>query len=447
MSKELTSFSATKLAKLITGRKISSSEVVSAFIEKIKTVNPQVNAVVAFDPDSALKEAKKIDKKSRSGHLIHPLLGVPCTIKDSIDVKGFVGAAGLVGRKKFIPTADATIVTKLKNAGAIILGKTNTPELTMSFHTTNLVYGTTKNPLNEKMTPGGSSGGAAAIVALKGSPFDVGSDTGGSIRWPAHCCGVYGLKPTAGRIARTGHIIDFHPANQSLTTLGPIANSIDDIELIYSVISGPDGVDPYVVDMPIKNSLKIDVSKLRVAYFINNGIFAVSEDITLVIEKTIRSLRKNKIHAKLVTPQGIETTAQIFKDFVNTGDWLKRIFDRYGATETSLPWLASSPDPSSSEYNKIFEAVSAYRSSMLAFWNQYDVLICPVAPSPAIELNLDYPAGFHSYNTAFNISGDPSLVMPMDFSKNLLPVGIQIVAPNWREDICLAVGRFIEKCK
>jgi len=198
-----------QLVKLISGKKLSSYEIVSSYIKRIESVNHKINAVVAFRPEEALKEAKKADADLLKGDIAGALHGIPCTIKDSFDTKGIISTAGTLGRVNHIPGSDATVVARLKKAGAIILGKTNTPELTMEFFTDNLVYRKTKNPYNLAHSPGGSSGGAAAIIAAAGSPFDIGTDTGGSIRFPAHCCGVAGLKPTAGRVRRAPGI-SFH---------------------------------------------------------------------------------------------------------------------------------------------------------------------------------------------------------------------------------------------
>lgn len=178
-----------KLTNLILKKKLSSYEVVSAFVKRIEVVNPGLNAVVAFRPEEALKEATKADEELSKGKSKGALHGIPCTIKDSFDTEGIVSTGGTLGRRNFIPKKNATIVQRLKDAGAIIMGKTNTPEFTLSFFTDNLIYGKTKNPYDLNRSPGGSSGGAAAIIAAGGSPFDIGTDTGGSIRFPAHCCG------------------------------------------------------------------------------------------------------------------------------------------------------------------------------------------------------------------------------------------------------------------
>ncbi|MEZ0300421.1 MAG: amidase, partial [Candidatus Methylacidiphilales bacterium] len=196
--------SATTQARAIREGQISCRELVSAHLACIEEVNPSINAVVFRTVERAMAEAVTADavlerwKSNDPGPVLGPLHGVPMTIKDNLDTQGVISTGGIHGRAGFVPARDATVVARLRAAGAILLGKTNTPELTMAYETANLLHGATCNPYNTALTPGGSSGGAAAIIATGGSPLDIGSDTGGSIRVPAHFCGIAGLKPTAG---------------------------------------------------------------------------------------------------------------------------------------------------------------------------------------------------------------------------------------------------------
>ena len=204
MADDLWAEPVTRLAALIRAREVSSVDVVRACLDRIDAVNPALNAVVTLAPD-ALDRANDADKALARGGATGPLHGVPCTIKDSLDTAGLRTTAGTVGWRERVPERDATVVARVKAAGAILLGKTNTPEFTWSDETDNDVFGRTSNPYDLERTPGGSSGGAGAIVAAGGSPFDIGSDTGDSIRQPAHVCGIAGIKPTQGRVPRTGH--------------------------------------------------------------------------------------------------------------------------------------------------------------------------------------------------------------------------------------------------
>ena len=204
LEQDLPFASAVEVAAAIRAGEVSSVEVVEACLRRIEVVNPPINAVVRL-ADDALDVARAADAARRRGASLGPLHGVPFTIKDSLDTAGVVTTAGTVGWATRVPDRDATVVARLKAAGGILLGKTNTPEFTWANEADNLVYGRTSNPYDLDRSSGGSSGGSAAIVAAGGSPFDIGSDTGDSIRQPSHVCGVAGLKPTSGRVPRTGH--------------------------------------------------------------------------------------------------------------------------------------------------------------------------------------------------------------------------------------------------
>src|SRR5499425_1496469 len=224
---ELIYTSATAIAQAIREKRVSATEVVEAHLQRIEAVNPTLNAVVHTIGPRARLEPLATDQALARGELRGPLNGVPMTIKDSLDTAGVISTGGTKGRAALVPQQDATVVARLRAAGAILLGKTNTPELTLSGETDNLIYGRTKNPYDMSRTPGGSSGGDGAILASGGSALDIGSDTGGSIRLPAHFCGLAGIKPTSGRVPRTGHIIPYASgAADPFQQLGPMARKV-----------------------------------------------------------------------------------------------------------------------------------------------------------------------------------------------------------------------------
>lgn len=442
---EITGLPVHELTNLIHKKSVSSYEVVSAFIRRIEIVNPRLNAVVAFRPEEALREAKKADEELSKGKSNGILHGIPCTIKDSFDTEGIISTGGTLGRSSFIPRKNATIVQRLKDAGAIIMGKTNTPEFTMSFFTENLVYGKTRNPYDLERSPGGSSGGAASIIAAGGSPFDIGSDTGGSIRFPAHCCGITGIKPTSGRVPRTGHIVAYQGVPQSMTHIGPLAKNVEDLNLLLKIISGVDNIDPYVYPVPMPDYNNVDIKKLRMAFFVDNGLVKPSEDTFKTISKAAKIISDAGLNIVEAIPKGIEESA-VLRNYLLAGDWIKRMLDQYGTTKTTMDWVYGFQNPPTSEYAQLVEKTDNYRSSMLSFWSEYDVLICPVSPMPApmADAKLD-TAKYFSYTMAFNITGWPGVVIRGGTSAVGLPIGMQVVAPPWREDICLAVAKFLEK--
>ena len=332
------------------------------------------------------------------------------------------------------------------------MGKTNTPEFTMSFFTNNLVYGKTLNPYDLQRSPGGSSGGAAAIIAAGGSPFDIGTDTGGSIRFPAHCCGIVGFKPTSGRVPRTGHIINYSGLAQSLTHIGPLAKSVDDVDLLYKIIAGVDNVDPYIYPAPILDNKKFDLKNLRAAFYINNEIEKPTIDTYTIFQKVISMISKAGVDINEVQAPGIKSQIELIDEldipsgYLISGEGLNRLLEKCGTTKTSLDWLSKVKNPTSVELCKLVERVDNLRSEMLSFWNNHDVLICPVSsnPAPLWTAESELPQAYFGYTSLYNTLGWPSIVVRGGTSVEGLPIGIQIVAPPWREDICLNVAKFLE---
>jgi amidase len=263
---------------------------IRAYIARIEEVNPKLNAVVQLCLERALAEARNGDKAIARNELTGPLHGVAITVKDNLDTAGVISTGGTMGRKAFVPSCDATVVNRLRAAGAILLGKSNTPKLKMAYETENLIYGRTNNPYDFSRTCGGSSGGAAAILAAGGAALDVGSDTGGSIRVPSHFCGTAGIKPTAGLIPKTGHILPFGRIVDSMTQRGPMARKIEDLALALPVLAGVDWKDPSVIPMPIGDYKKISIKDCRIAFFYSNGSFEPAAEITEAVASSVKLL-------------------------------------------------------------------------------------------------------------------------------------------------------------
>lgn len=282
--------SAAALARAIRNKEVSSEEVVNAHLQRIEAVNPRLNAVVQVVAEQARTQAHEADAALARGTVYGPLHGVPMTIKDNLNTTGVISTGGTTGRATFVPTHDATAVARLRTAGAILLGKTNTPELTLAYETDNLIYGRTNNPYDVSRTCGGSSGGAAAIIAAGGSPFDIGSDTGGSIRVPSHCCGTAGIRPTSGRVPRTGHILPPAGALDALTQLGPMARRVEDLSLILPIIAGMDWRDPAIVPMPLGAPQQVDLKTLRVAMHTDNGIVSPTRETVETVQAAAAAL-------------------------------------------------------------------------------------------------------------------------------------------------------------
>jgi amidase len=448
---KLTLMSATALARAIRNKQLSSEEVVNAHLIRIQRVNPKINAIVQILAEQALAEARAADRALAKGEKVGALHGVPMTIKDSLDTAGVITTAGTKGREKFVPTEDATVVKRLRQAGAILLGKTNTPELTLAGETDNLVYGRTNNPYDLSRSPGGSSGGAVAIIACGGSPFDIGSDTVGSIRFPCSFCGVTGIKPTSGRVPRTGHIISYEMGYmESYTQLGPIARKVEDLSLLLPIISGPDWRDPYTVPASLGRSAAVELKKLRVSFHDENGVTATAGVVRDVVRKAAKVIESNGTVVEESRPPGIE---EFFADkgASDGGALFRSILQGAGTTEAS-PLLKGAVDPtqqssSAAELEAYLVRIARFRSRMLAFMERYDAIVCPTfgqpVPPHGYYSKIRFPSDY-SYTMTYNVTGWPAVVVRGGTSPDGLPIGVQIVARPFREEVALRVAAEIE---
>jgi amidase len=445
--------SATQIAQAIRDKQISAVEVVQAHLDRIEQVNGVLNAVVQLCTDRALSEAKAADEALARGDSLGPLHGVPMTLKDSLDTEGIISTGGTKGRENFVPSEDSVVAARLRAAGAILLGKTNTPELTLAGETDNLIYGRTNNPYNQDRIPGGSSGGAAAIIAAGGSPLDMGSDTGGSIRMPAHFCGIAGLKPNSGRIPRTGHIVPYGMgAIDALTQNGPMARFVEDLTLTLPIISGPDWRDPAIVPVPLGDPADVKVDGLRIAMYTDNGLKTPTPETQETIRSAARVLEDMGAIVEETTPDALAMIPDI-NPSLNGGDgraWVQRTLDRAGTTEIS-PFLQNrfdSVEPvSTEEFTAVLELLDQYRSRMLGFMEDYDAILCPASPFPACphgETWLDENKNAFTYTGAYNMTGWPGAVVRGGTSPDGLPIGVQVVSRPWREDVALALVSRVE---
>ena len=333
--------SAKQIAQGIRDKVFSAVEVVEAHLARIERVNPQLNAVVQLCAERALSEARDADAALAGGVSPRPLHGVPMTLKDSLDTAGVVTTGGTLGRASFVPDEDSTVAARLRAAGAILLGKTNTPELTLAGETDNLVYGRTNNPYRLDRMPGGSSGGAAAIIAAGGSPLDMGSDTGGSVRLPAHFCGIAGLKPNSGRVPRTGHIVPHGMgALDALTQNGPLSRFVEDLALTLPIISGPDWRDPAIVPAPLGDPRDVKIDELRIAMHTDNGLMTPTAEIQEAVRAAARALDEQGVVVEERRPEALELVDEISTK-LNGGDgraWVRRLLEKAGTTQMS-PFL------------------------------------------------------------------------------------------------------------
>ena len=447
---DLLALSVRDLAKAIRSKQTTSKHLTTLFLDRIEAVNPNLNAVIRLEPEIAMKYAERADTAMQSGETPGKLFGVPMTIKDSLDTFDMITTWGTEGRREFRPGKDATYVARLRDEGAILMGKTNTPEFTLSFKTDNLIFGQTNNPFDTSKSPGGSSGGAAAIISAGGSPFDVGTDTGGSIRLPSHFCGISGIKPTTGRIPCTGNALPISGVIATLTQPGPMAKSVDDLVYLLDIMAGPDNIDPHAMPCPLTDPYAVNVAELKIGYHTDNGIKTPDDPIISTIKSIVDLLSAHKMVASEVRPSGIEMAGLIFGHLLaaDNCDMINMLLED-SQTITPSPviagFLEAAGDPiSAPEYAQAINLWHNFQSSMLSYFEQFDILISPVNAHTAIAHDQQEDFAAYSYTTAYNLTGWPSVVIRAGTDPDGLPIGVQILSRPFREDQCLAVASWLE---
>jgi amidase len=448
--------SAGELAEAIKSKKLSSRAIVDAHLERIAKVNPKLNAVVQLTADAARKEADEADAALARGEIKGPLHGVPMTIKDTLETEGVICTGGTKGRANYVPKADATAVARLRAAGGIMLGKTNVPELAGAAETDNLVYGRTNNPYDLARTPGGSSGGEAAIVAACGSPLGLGTDAGGSIRIPAHYCGLAAIKPTSGRVPRTGQFPQPLGARAPVFHVSLLARRVDDLALALPLISGPDFRDNSIVGVPLMDHKAVPLSGLKLAFFEDDGAATPTKEITAAVRDCAKAFLQAGVTVEEKRPPDAEKAFTVYWD-ISRGDggagtraFLKNIgsdpisplFEK-ALTHFVAPAMANSTDALAA-----FVRWDLFRNSMLRFMENYDAVLSAVAPYPALPHGTSFDEanikGF-GYTQMYNLTGWPTATVRVGTSPEGLPLGVQVAARPWREDVALALVAHLEK--
>jgi amidase len=418
MSTLLTRRSATELARLIRDREVSAVEVMDAHLAAIERLNLELNAIVAV-ADDAREQAAAHDRAMASGDRIGPLHGVPFTAKDIIETAGLPTTLGMVELADNRPARDATVVSRMRSAGAILLGKTNCPRGGSGGITDNELHGRTLNPYDSGRSPGGSSGGEAAAIAAGMSPCGIGSDSGGSLRMPAHFCGIATLKPTAGRIPITG-ILDedgpLGPMSDPRTQPGPMARHVEDLATILPILAGPDGIDGGTVPVPLGESIGVDLRGLRVMLHLSDGVAPpdVGTERALRDAATALSQVGAAVAEDAPPPGGHELT--------------ERVWNSYGDEMTA------------SELYRVLRDWDAYRTAMLALLERFDIVLTPVAPEPA---PLHVGDVVWRYTTPISLTGWPCVVVRAGTSDGM-PVGVQLVAGPWQDQVAIAAAATVE---
>jgi amidase len=458
---DLVFLSAALMAERIRKKRLSPVEIVDAHLGQIERLNPTLNAFVQVDAEGARQAAQDAEIAVMHGKTLGPLHGIPISIKSSMAVAGMLCESGTRLRAGFVPVLDAPLVERLRAAGAIVMGVTNTPEFLMAWETDNLLYGRTNNPWDLQRTPGGSSGGEAAAIAAGMSAGGVGSDGGGSIRVPAHFSGICGLKPTPGRIPATGHYPVSAGPFALIGVVGPMARAVDDLKVLFEVMQGPDIGDACAAPVPVRWPTEDETRKLRVGYFEDDGRTLVTAGTRAAVRSAAEALRGAGFQVEHFQPEGLEEARRLWhKFFVVAGGMLLR--PMFGGRESDLSpllkqfleWSAAEPALTGETLLEVWIQRDALRARFLKQMEHYPILVCPAAAIPAfrhgertwqVEGKTVHYLDAWSYTEFFNLLGNPAAVVPVGHSSERLPIGVQIVGQPWQEEQVLSVAAALER--
>jgi aspartyl-tRNA(Asn)/glutamyl-tRNA(Gln) amidotransferase subunit A len=474
-----------ELHQKLINKEITATQLVEDYFKVIEEKDSQVQAFLTLTKTQALAEATKVDGKIKRGDKIGILEGIPYAIKDNILVKGAKTTAGSKILENYVASYDATVIKKLNNAGAILLGKTNPDEFAMGSSTENSAFFTTKNPWDLTRVPGGSSGGSAAAVSAQMCAFSLGSDTGGSIRQPAAFCGIVGLKPSYGAVSRYGLI----SMASSLDIIGPLTTSVEDAEIVFQVISGKDPMDSTSHDVSNIKNLKFKIKNFKIGLPKEYFVKGLDKEIQTAIETMIKKLKKQKVVVKEVslpsTPYGLpcyyiimpaEVSSNLARydgiryspmeilrsaqdEFVEVSNKFN-LRDLYFKTrgygfgqEVRRRIILGTYVLSKGYYDAYYKKAQKVRRLIIEefkkIFQEVDFLITPTTPTPAFKIGEKSTDPLSMYlsdifTVAANIAGLPAINLPIGFTKNHLPIGLQIIGPYGSDYSLLQIAKAIK---
>ncbi|MER5391922.1 amidase [Saccharopolyspora sp. NPDC002686] len=463
---DIAAASATEIAAAIRGGEVSAAEVVDVCSARVRDRGPVLNAVVATNPQVE-QDAARADEEAASGNFRGPLHGVPFTVKDTLALAGLPATAGSPLLADHVPTASATAVDRLLAAGAIPVGKTNCSEFAVATHSSNPLFGDTWNPWDARLTSGGSSGGDSAAVAAGMAAFGLGTDFGGSIRWPAHCTGLTSMRPTAGLIPQTG-MLPFVPGGgfpappsfsvlHRLGTIGWLARSAADHAVLLELLRGPDGVDPNTVPVA-PGGQDVEISGLRCAWFAGEGTVPVRSDVVEVVRGAAEALAARGVEVSNTRPPGVDRAAEVFVELRTAAGMPDVVRLAAGRHDLVSPLLRESLlEEPSQPVSRLFGASRARDEilrEVLSFMDDHDVLLLPVASVPAVdpaEAEFEIDGQRVPWNQlgsscrAMSILGFPVVVVPCGYSAEGLPVGVQVVGRPFEDHLVIRVASELEE--
>ncbi|GAB3363526.1 amidase [Modestobacter lapidis] len=461
---DVTGLDTSTLARLMRDGDVSAAEVMRACLARIALANGEVNAIVTLQDEAALLQAAaEADAQLRCGGQ-RPLTGIPVVVKDSIATAGMRTTWGSKLLADHVPRADASAVARLRQAGAIVVGKGNTPEFATDLQTDNDLFGPTRNPLDLRLTPGGSSGGVSAAVAAGFAPLGIGTDYGGSIRWPAQCVALVGLRPTCGLVPGTGQFAHSYRDQglpnalgfqAGLQTIGPMARSVDDLELALTVMAGPDGKDPHAVPVPLLPSRTVELSRLRVGWLPGEGSHPVRADILDVLRGLVQTLEASGLRVEERDPGVLRRAEEVFtrvRAIEGMADVRPLVDGREGQLSPHLRDVLAARPGHVAEYLEAMAERDYLRMQLLEMLEEVPLVLMPVSLTPAFplgdrELRVD---GQHvnywkivAPCRAISLFGVPAASVPCGRSRDGMPVSVQIVGRPFRDHEVLAMARRI----
>ena len=451
--------SAVRQLELLSSGRISVVELAEAHIRQIERLNPALNAFADFDAERVRERARKHDAW-RGTRASRQLFGLPVTVKSSIATRGLKCEIGSLLHEGEIPNEDAVVVARMRAAGALILGTTNCPEFLMAYETDNLLHGRTANPWDLTRSPGGSSGGEAAAIAAGMSAAGLGSDSGGSVRVPAHFTGICSLKPTPGRVPGRGHLPPCVGPFSTLGAIGPMARTIADVALLFRLLSGQDLADPAGARVELREPGLDELRANRIGYFEDDGVVPVTAETRAAVHSAAGALREAGFTVEPFRPRTLEALRKLWWTFfVQCGalfyapgiagreDELSPIFKEF------LGIAAGAPALTAAELLNAWAELDLLRAKTLEEMKRYPVLLCPVASVPAFKhgerawdvdgRTVEYLDAWR-YTQWFNALACPAAVVPVGSSPEGLPIGVQIVARPFEDEIALGIAGVVD---
>jgi amidase len=443
-------------------KKLSPVEIVDAHLDRIEAVQPKLNAFVHLDAEGARAQARRSEDAVRQGRELGPLHGVPVTLKSCIDVAGWPCPTGSLLRKDYVAQSDATLAARLRAAGAILLGNTNTPEFLMAYETDNLVSGKTSNPWDLSRSAGGSSGGEAAAIASGCSAGGVGSDGGGSIRVPAQFCGICGLKPTPGRIPATGHYPPGVGAFSWIGVVGPMARTIADVRALFQVMAGPDPGDALSAPVPLRTITDAHLKVLRIGILESEALGKAGAETNAALLKAANDLVAQGFVVEPLRLQCLERAVELWWFFF--GPAIAHLFQPAvtGRRETLSPifsdYLQFAEPQSPISLDALLSACAErdlLRAQILQQMQDVPILLSPVSTTTAFPHGEGtwQPGASQCYRDTMrfsqwlNLTGFPGASVPVGLSAEGLPVGVQVIGRPHEEELVLAVAERIENAR